>query len=256
MDNTEIQKYINIGLAAKFPYEIVDAENDVEISIGIENNTVYITFLGSATFTDWKHNFMFWKKPYKQMKNLFFVHAGFLKIYKIVRDRIKDFLVKKTDEYSTIVITGHSLGGAIATICYEDVMFMKETSIIKDVVVLSVTTGAPRVFSFLSSSVLKKRMADKINVVYKSDGVPTIPPVIFGYKHYGRTMQSGKKNPLWVLHPSFVYNHDRHGYKDFANIGIKETKENNYFYDKANKIYAIIYISLALIAGLVAVFLI
>ena len=53
-----------------------------------EGDTLYIYFEGSASKLDWIHNFMFKKRPYKDMKNPYRVHRGFLKCWKSVEDII------------------------------------------------------------------------------------------------------------------------------------------------------------------------
>lgn len=245
-----IQELAALGIRPPFPYEIIDPKNEVELSIGITNRTLYITFLGSVSKMDWVHNFMFWKKPYKQMKKLFFVHAGFLKIYKIVRDRIHTFMYDHIKDFSKIIISGHSLGGAIATLCYEDVSYLLTNDpvfIDKNIELVSVTTGAPRVFSFIGSKVLKERCGGQIHVQYKNDGVPTVPPSLLGYKRYGKVIHSGKRLPFSFLFPSFVYHHDVNRYLAFENTSVKDTTENNSLYEIATKTYKKIYVVLFLI---------
>ena len=55
-----------------------------------EDKTLYIYFEPSDGKIDWKHNFMFRKKPYKDMKTPYYVHRGFLKCWKTVEDIVID----------------------------------------------------------------------------------------------------------------------------------------------------------------------
>lgn len=244
------QTYANLCLNPKFPYEIIDAKNEVELSIGIEDEVLYINFLGSVSIKDWLHNFMFWKKPYKYMKNTFFVHAGFLKIYKIVQDKIHDYVYHNVLKFKKIIISGHSLGGAIATLCHEDLSYMKETkqlALTPEIELTTVTIGAPRVFSWIGSNILKSRFIGMTRLIYKNDGVTTVPPILFGFKHYGSKIHSGKRNLLGIFHPSFVYHHCVSRYGNFDNIRAKDTKETNYLYANSVKVYSIIYFVLAIL---------
>ena len=47
-----------------------------------EDGEVIIAFLGSNSPVDWKTNFTFWKKPYKDMEVTYYCHGGFLKCWK------------------------------------------------------------------------------------------------------------------------------------------------------------------------------
>ena len=55
------------------------AGHDVNYAFVEERGTLYIYFQGSNSVTDWVRNFLFGKKPYKDMKVPYRVHRGFLK---------------------------------------------------------------------------------------------------------------------------------------------------------------------------------
>ena len=244
-----LQEEINLGFAPKFPYKMIDAKQEVELSMGIENRVLYIAFLGSVSKMDWVHNFMFWKKPYKQMKDVFFVHAGFLKIYQIVRDDINEYIQHHLSDFDTVYISGHSLGGAIATLCNEDLSFLREQSPLlwQHKVTKCVTTGAPRVFATLFNRVPKGRCDTMLRVVCRSDGVPSLPFAFMGYKHVGQKFHAGKKRKLGILHPSFVYNHDVRDYQNIADFSYVDNANTNTLFTAAWKVYKIIYLVLALL---------
>jgi len=52
--------------------------NDVNYAFVEESKTLYIYFQGSSSVTDWIRNFLFGKRPYKDMKIPYKVHRGFL----------------------------------------------------------------------------------------------------------------------------------------------------------------------------------
>lgn len=250
MTNEEIVKlYGNTTIKNMFPYVMIDEKNEVELSIGIKEKILYINFLGSVSAKDWLHNFMFWVKPYKRMEKTFFVHAGFLRIYKIARDVIHKYIFENAEKFNKVVISGHSLGGAIATLCNEDIAYLQSSTqlgITEDVERICVTTGAPRVFSVFNNKFLQSRCKNIVRMVYKSDGVPSLPPVLFGYKHVGTRMLYGKRFPLF-FHPSFIYYHDVYCYShhdDFATR--KENDANNWLYSQAWKVYKLIYTGIAI----------
>lgn len=241
-DLEDIQQIVKEGISPQFEWQMIDAKNEVEYSIGIVERQVHITFLGSVAKMDWIHNFMFWVKPYKRMKKLFFVHAGFLKIWKIARPYVTNFLIDNADKYDCIIIKGHSLGGAIATLCLEHVSWMQEEGMLKESVrYAAVTSGAPRVCSILGYRNFARRCWKMFRVRYRNDGIPTLPPAIFGYKHVGSLVQFGKIWPLGFLAPSSVYYHDVHCYRNLIDQTIGWDETNNSLFKAATAAYATIY---------------
>jgi len=241
ISNEELQKYASLGIDTKFPYTTIDEKNDVEISIGIENRILYISFLGSISKKDWLHNFMFWKKPYKRMNKLFFVHSGFLKIYKTCRPVVHTWL-QKIDEYDTIILSGHSMGAAIATLCLEDISFIKEEHLIpmRNKTITSIVTASPRVFSIFGSKIVNSRCDSLIRIIYKNDGVPTVPPALFLYKHVGMVKQFGKRGLPWFIFPSSVYHHSIANYRNLTDLS-KSNSNNNELYEDSYYMYRNIY---------------
>jgi predicted lipase len=86
------------------------------------------------------------------------VHQGFLTAYQSIRSKLRDMLIKTLEEYpliNTIVVIGHSLGGALATLAAIDLR-----SLNKDIITESQTFGAPHVgnkaFCKLFNSVVSK----------------------------------------------------------------------------------------------------
>jgi len=240
-----MQELINLCFKPVFPYVTLDENKDIELSMGIRDGTLYLAFLGSITVKDWLHNFKFWKKPYKHMKNAFFVHAGFLSIYKVCREPIHQFIAAHKAEFSSIHISGHSLGAAVATLCYEDVQYLKETGII-DVAITGLVTGSPRVFGVINSKVAQRRCASLIRLVNGRDIVPHLPPAIMGYRHCGNPLPKGHTLPLPI--PSIVYKHDTESYKHFLDNSWVDTANNNYTYANAITAFDLIYAGLAIIA--------
>lgn len=250
-----------------FPYKVVDGKNEVELSIGIKDRILFITFLGSVSKMDWVHNFMFWKKPYKDMAKPFFVHAGFLKVYKLVRDEVRQYASVHYSDYDTVVILGHSLGGAVATLCLEDMVYLLEeefkgTPLNRKKDIQCYTTGAPRVFGVFFNKLPRERCAGLVRCVYGNDGIPTLPPALFGYRHVGRRIssESGLRKKIPLLYPSGIYHHDVSRYREFWIHGRVDNAETNSLYEIATYVYSWIYrglvgIGVTLLVGLILTFL-
>lgn len=242
---------VRVGIKPGFPYVVIDTKEEVEVSIGVMDRILHITFLGSVSRMDWIHNFMFWKLPYKRMKKWFFVHAGFLKIYKIARPYVRQILEDRAKDYDTVSIKGHSLGGAITALCLEDVVFLKDelkVPYLKDKIVVAVTSGAPRVFGALLSKVPSRRCDNLWRVRYKNDGIPRLPFALLGYKHVGRECQLGKSSLLGWLHPSAVYHHSVKAYWEYDGTRV-DTAENNELFSIATAVYKYIYGTAMILLG-------
>ena len=171
----------------KVDFNNVDEETQTEYHFSIINkDTLLISFQKSRQKLDWLHNFCFWKKPYKNMEETFFVHWGFLKKYKAIQAHIHraigEFAPKK------ILLRGYSQGGALSILCHEDIGWNYPC-----IDVQTIVFGSPRVFSIFNHRILKERLKNVIRVTYWGDLVTFVPPIIFGYRHYGGAIKIGKK---------------------------------------------------------------
>jgi len=97
------------------------------------------------------------------------IHSGFLKAYELVRDQI-DVIPFGTYE---LVICGHSLGGAIATICGMSLVALNTRTVI--------TFGSPRVGDKKFIDAFTAEVKTSYRFVHLNDIVPMFPNV--NYKH-------------------------------------------------------------------------
>jgi len=120
---------------------------------GREEGTFYIAFGGSDSKVDWlRTNFDVKSDAYpfakecmgdsEEMK----VHQGFLNAWKSIRERVwtilSDMMLRKAGS-GRLVICGHSLGGALATLAAPDLACLVETQYKQRLSVI--TFGAPKV---------------------------------------------------------------------------------------------------------------
>lgn len=113
------------------------------------------------------------------------IHKGFLQVYQSIRQGIIHTLKGVPSNYR-IIIAGHSLGAAIATLCYYDLVKNK-----KMVGLMGYFIASPRVGDPTFARLFNEDMAGQIwwRVVNNSDIVPEVPfPVIsktIVYQHVG-----------------------------------------------------------------------
>lgn len=223
------------GLYGQYPnpFEAVPAKfnyNGTDGAIGYQGDVIFVMFSGSDSWQDWVQNFKFWEKPVvastvKKVKlapftfnfsngidSKILVEDGFQEHYLYA----KDFINQVTANYKKIIVTGHSLGGATATLCAYD---LKVHNPDKDIT--AVMFASPRVGNGNFVKSFNKIIPDAIRYNYMEDIVPKLPPLWMGYEHvasqqeittWKEKFEYDMKHPLIALFgsPSF---HDLRNYQ-------------------------------------------
>lgn len=131
-----------------------------------------VAFRGTDDIPDWIQNL---KIDYVQTPHGG-VHRGFYESFQRLKHQVRERL--KQSNSTKVWITGHSLGGALAVICAEDLVVNSDVEVCG-----LVTFGQPMVgkrdFAKHMEQSLPSRFAHYVN---DSDAVPRIPP---GYNHCG-----------------------------------------------------------------------
>lgn len=160
-------------------------EEDASYCVSRDGETLHIYFEWSNGKTDWKNNFDFPAKPYRDMKNKWFAHRGFLKVWKVIEPHLQAEICNPDVKH--IIIGGYSHGAAIALLCHEYCKFNRS-----DISIEGYGFGCPRVvWGFLRKAV--KQRFDGFTVVRNGcDLVTHVPPAIFGFRHVGEMLKIGK----------------------------------------------------------------
>lgn len=131
------------------------------------------------------------------------VHGGFYVAWRSIADEVIAALADlraKNPGYST-VITGHSLGGALATLAYTD---LKAANL---PVKIAYTMGSPRVgnpayanFVDRLSGASDSSLGTMIRITHKTDGVSGLPSQAMGFQHsrteiYELDNEAGTQSP-------------------------------------------------------------
>lgn len=132
------------------------------------NGTLFIAIEGTEVPGDWRTNLAFLVRSDD-------THRGFKRnAWKVFFEMFCSDLFHVTDKDQRIIICGHSLGGATATVLYDilDNVFPN---------LYLVTFGSPRP----GGRKLRKRLNSSrmVRFVHGSDVVPKTPPIAAGYVH-------------------------------------------------------------------------
>lgn len=145
------------------------------------DDALVIGFRGSEEtgLWDWITDLKFIQQvyPYGEKKDSQIrVHNGFISAYKSVREAIHT-QVKQT-KHPRVICTGHSLGGALATLCALDVQYN-----FPDKQVSCYSYGSPKVGNDYFAKSYNERVPHTYRFVNSADTVPELPPG--RYEHVG-----------------------------------------------------------------------
>lgn len=165
--------------------------NSVNYKFIEEDDSLYIYFEGSNSSTDWMRNFMFKKRPYKDMEIPYKVHRGFLTAWKEVEDIIINKICEDGEygyKWKHITVVGYSHGGALAFFAHECVWYWRP-----DLRLEGLETFAfegPRVFGgFRIPKGLRERWELFTLIRTNNDLVTHVPPRLFKYCHAGEMLK-------------------------------------------------------------------
>lgn len=149
---------------------------------GYRRGVLYIVFEGTHNKTGWRHDFQYFQMPFTVLRSGIQVHRG---LYRGEYLPISGDIVATVKKHNgPIVITGHSLGGAVAILCAAHIK-----TFFPDKDISCVFTG-PRVGDTTFKKDYKALAIPTVGFIYKNDPVPHVPPrVIFGKKAGGKFWQ-------------------------------------------------------------------
>ena len=169
----------------------------VNYAFAESGRTLYIYFEGSNGDVDWRRNFSYWRKPYKDMTINYRVHGGFLAAWKEVQD-IVIAKIKETKsitdldyKWQKVVVIGYSHGGALAAFAHECVWYYRPD--IRENC-WGISFEGPRIYSgFWVKDELQERWKNFRVFRNRADIVTHMPPRAFGFCHVGEMVKIGGK---------------------------------------------------------------
>ncbi|KAF8308333.1 alpha/beta-hydrolase [Clavulina sp. PMI_390] len=108
------------------------------------------------------------------------VHDGFAKTFALTADQILSTVQKglSDNNANTVLVSGHSLGAALATMT---AVFLKEN--LANTNISTVVFGLPRVGNQAWADFVDATLPDLRHMHNKNDPVPTVPPELLGFVH-------------------------------------------------------------------------
>lgn len=159
-------------------------ESDTQAAMICEPDTgrIYVVFRGTDKGIDWITNLRFRQKvyPYGDTSDTGVrFHRGFMAAYFAVRDA----LLAKAKAYpeASLIVTGHSLGGAIATIAALDLQYNLVQHTNQPIQLY--TFGAPRVGNSALVESFRRRVPQSYRFVNGWDLITRVPRFWQGYAH-------------------------------------------------------------------------
>jgi len=146
--------------------------------------TMLISFTGTFFFNQWESDLNFLQVDPKRLNNYedgIKIHEGFYNIYLAIREQLLDQVKQYSSQAEQLVITGHSLGGALSTISTFDLAKNKPKPV-------NYTFASPRVGNIDFANKYISFNIDTQRIFNTSDVVPSLPPPVlqgFIYEHVG-----------------------------------------------------------------------
>ncbi|MDF2670936.1 MAG: lipase, partial [Paenibacillus sp.] len=165
---------------------------------------IIVAFRGTSTTADWISNSIARQEKFKYVRDAGWTHSGFTRIYTSIRPQIRSVL-KELPDHKTLYVTGHSLGGALASLCALDSAVNTPFHNPR-----LYTYGSPRVGDPAFVKALGRTIACSHRVANPYDLVPHLPPIVYRQprtKDYYYYMQVKQAFELEFKNNSIADNH-------------------------------------------------
>jgi len=151
--------------------------------VGIKGEATIIAFAGTDPL-----NLFNWVSDFYLGRSGEEVHQGFVDAAAAVWDEIGDVVSKSAADGRALIITGHSLGAAIALVTADRARKERDLDRVEIYVF-----GSPRVWhSDLARAFIDVFGPTTYRLVYGQDVVASIPPSTLGFQHVGRLLQCAR----------------------------------------------------------------
>lgn len=154
-------------------YKTSGIEVDWKVIVDEVDGVIRLLFEETTSKTDWKTNFNFPAKLYKNQEHFFFVHRGYGEAWKSCNDEVMNEFIDAKMRFPLYKtqICGWSYGGAMAVLAAEDYFYRTGLQVGE-----LITFGAPRpIFGFFSWLHFKKSVHEAKQYCLSYDFVSWVP---------------------------------------------------------------------------------
>jgi len=181
-----------------FEVSTVVVIDDLQAFVGFDpqQKQIVVSFRGSQNLIDWLDDFDYTLVPYPWVADGD-VHKGFYHAWGRLSSEIMEAttnLMSKLNGY-TILVTGHSLGAALAQLAALNFSRYAE-SMNTNVSIIVYTFGSPRWANLNVADYFGAMIKTNWRLVNEHDIVPTVPPESFGFHHTWTEIWYTSDSPL------------------------------------------------------------
>ena len=183
---------------------LINSDNKIQGYVEFQDNTIVVSFRGTVDLNGWISNVKFLQRNYQNCRDCK-VHTGFSKHYNSVKLQMlaKVSALSHAHPNAKVIVTGHSLGGAKATLAAVD---LTKAGYNTDLI----TYGSPRVGNKKFSEYVDKTLKGlNLRVTYKNDVVTVTPPQSIGYWHVGQEIHYTDPSTGFKLPEKMDVNYNR-----------------------------------------------
>ncbi len=184
--------------------EYQEVEEDASFAVKRENHAVTVYFEKSNGIEDWKNNFAFSARPYRDMRDTWRCHRGFMKVFRALLPYLSPIFLDES--VTSFCLVGYSHGAALALLAHEYIAFHRPAlrGHIK-----GYGFGCPRVIAGHVSPTLKERLEGFTVIKNLDDLVTHLPPRLFGYTHVSRPLTVGERGNYSMIDAHRPENYQR-----------------------------------------------
>ena len=178
----------------------IHVEESGDYCLQEKDNILYLFLQWSHGKEDWKNNFDFPARPYRDMPKTWRAHRGFVRVWKAIEPYVKDAILDP--KYTAIIIVGYSHGAALTVLAHEYVWYNRPDIRHN---CFSYAFEAPRVFCGCRPKWVKERWENCTIIRVNNDAVTHVPPALFGFKHVGTLLKVKLTKDELVRHTWFKF---------------------------------------------------
>lgn len=192
---TDTWSCLTCDATAKLEYVVTKADSKAVQGYDSQTQALFTAFRGSTNTHNWIENIQAWRiAPYNDSSIT--VDKGFYKAYQYIKDALFVNLETMASKYNTrrVLVTGHSLGAAMATLMAYDIQLSNQYDI-----QYLVTFGSPRVGNNNFAKKIDSFPITSFRVTHYYDIVPHVPEEILGYLHISNEIWYDETNSAYKI---------------------------------------------------------